>query len=150
MSSCMAVENNTNQTRQKLVLNQISRSDILGMDCKKHQSRMNIYTGSNDVLYWLYNSQQISKGKTGIYLWIFGIFTFWWGLAPSWQHLFWLLISMLSQRSWTVLWVDTKIRGLKKKHCTYLNFGLSFEFWDMKKPDSKFFRPDPESERLDI
>ena len=56
----------------------------------------------------------------------------------------------LSQRSWTVLWVDTKIRGLKKKHCTYLNFGLSFEFWDMKKPDSKFFRPDPESERLDI
>ena len=29
---------------------------------------MNIYTGSNDVLYWLYNSQQISKGKTGIYL----------------------------------------------------------------------------------
>ena len=57
-----------NQTRQKLVLNQISRSDILGMDCKKHQSRMNIYTGSNDVLYWLYNSQQISKGKTGIYL----------------------------------------------------------------------------------
>ena len=72
----MAVENNTNQTRQKLVLNQISRSDILGMDCKKHQSRMNIYTGSNNVLYWLYNSQQISKGKTGIYLWIFGIFTF--------------------------------------------------------------------------
>ena len=31
----MAVENNTNQTRQKPVLNQISRSDILGMDCKK-------------------------------------------------------------------------------------------------------------------
>ena len=68
MSSCMAVENNTNQTRQKLVLNQIYRSDILGMDCKKDQSRMNIYIGSNDVLYWLYNSQQISKGKTGIYL----------------------------------------------------------------------------------
>ena len=70
MSSCMAVENNANQTRQKLVLNQISRSDILEMqmDRKKHQSRINIYTGSNDVLYWLYNSQQISKGKTGIYL----------------------------------------------------------------------------------
>ena len=47
---------------------------------------MNVYTGSNDVLYWLYNSHQISKGKTGIYLLIFGIFTFWWGLAPLWQH----------------------------------------------------------------
>ena len=70
----MAVENITNlqkknQTRQKLVLSQISRSaGISRMDCKKHQSRMNIYTGSNDVLYWLYNSQQISIGKTGIYL----------------------------------------------------------------------------------
>ena len=56
---------------------------------------------------------------------------------------------MLSQRSWTVLWVDTKIRGLEKKPCTYLNFGLFFEFWDMKKPDLKFFRPDLESEKLD-
>ena len=28
---------------------------------------MNIYTGSNDVSYWLYNSQQNSIGKTGIY-----------------------------------------------------------------------------------
>ena len=64
----MAVESNTNlrekkQTRQKLLLSQISRSDISRMDCKKHQSRMN-----NDVSYWLYNSQQISKGNTGIYL----------------------------------------------------------------------------------
>ena len=25
------------------------------MDCKKYQTRINIYTGSNDVLYWLYN-----------------------------------------------------------------------------------------------
>ena len=69
----MAVESNTNlrekkQTRQKLRLSQISRSDISRMDCKKHQSRMNVYTGSNDVSYWLYNSQQISKGNTGIYL----------------------------------------------------------------------------------
>ena len=73
--SLMAVENITNlqkknQTRQKLGQSQISRSaGISRMDCKKHQSKMmNIYTGSNDVLYWLYNSQQISKGKTGIYL----------------------------------------------------------------------------------
>ena len=29
---------------------------------------MNVYTGSNDVLYWLYNSHQICKGKTGLYL----------------------------------------------------------------------------------
>ena len=71
-------------------------------------------------------------------------------LAPLWQHLFWLLISVLCQPSWTVLWVDTEIRGLEKKHWAYLNFGLSFEFWDMNKPDSKFFCPDPESERLDI
>ena len=28
---------------------------------------MNIYTGSNDVLYWLYSSQQISTEKTGIF-----------------------------------------------------------------------------------
>ena len=32
------------------------------MDCKKKQSRMNVYSGSNDV------SQQISKRKTEIYL----------------------------------------------------------------------------------
>ena len=25
------------------------------MDCKKYQTRINVYTGSNDVLYWLYN-----------------------------------------------------------------------------------------------
>ena len=105
---------------------------------------MNGYIGSNDVLYWYYNSQQVSQGKTGIYFWMFGIFTF---LAPLWQHLFWLLISILSQLSWTV-WVDTEIRELEKKHCTYLSFGLSFKFWDMNKPDSKFFCPDPESERL--
>ena len=37
---------------------------------------MFIYTGSNDVLHWYYSSQQESKGKTGIYLGIFGIFTF--------------------------------------------------------------------------
>ena len=29
---------------------------------------MSVYTGSNDVLDWYYNSQQESKGKTGIYL----------------------------------------------------------------------------------
>ena len=57
------------------------------MDFKKNQSRMNVYTSSNDVLYWLYNSHQIwSKEKTGTYLWIFGIFTFCWGLALLWQH----------------------------------------------------------------
>ena len=71
---------------QILVLSQLSKSDISRMDFKKHQSRMNFYTGSNDVLYWLYNSQQICKEKTGIYLWIFGIFTFWWSLASLWQH----------------------------------------------------------------
>ena len=42
---------------------------------------MNVYSGSNDV------SQQISKRKTEIYLRIFDVFTFWWGIAPSWQHL---------------------------------------------------------------
>ena len=81
----MTVENNTNiykgrerkQTRQKLVLSQISLPDISRMGCKMHQSIMSLYTGSNDVLYWLYNSHQISKGKAGIYLLNFGIFTFW-------------------------------------------------------------------------
>ena len=28
---------------------------------------MNGYIGSNDVLYWYYNSQQVSQEKTGIY-----------------------------------------------------------------------------------
>ena len=149
----MAVKNNTIfRKKTKLDKNWCSVKSpdqicISRMDCEKHQSRMNVYTGCNDVLYWYYNSQQVSKGKTGIYLWMFGIFTF---LAPLWQHLFWLLISMLSQPSWTVLWVDTEIRGgLEKKHCTYLRFGLSFEFWDMNKPDSKLFFSDPESERLE-
>ena len=32
----------------------------------------------------------------------------------------------------------------------YLNFGLSCKFWDMNKSESKFFRPDPESEKLDF
>ena len=109
---------------------------------------MNLYTGSNDVLYWLYNSHQISKG---IYLLGFGIFTFWWGLSPLWPH-FACFISMLSQPSWTVLWADTEITGLEEKH--YLpKFGslatLSFEIC-MNKPDSKFFCSDPESERLEI
>ena len=151
----MAVKNNTNfRKKTKLDKNWCSVKSpdqicISRMDCEKHQSRMNVYTDCNDVLYWHYNSQQVSKGKTGIYLWMFGIFTF---LAPLWQHLFWLLISMLSQPSWTVLWVDTEIggRGLEKKHFTYLSFGLSFGFWDMNKPDSKFFFSDPESERLEI
>ena len=144
------MENNTNlRKKTKLDKNWCSAKSpdqiyISGKDCKKHQNRTNGYIGSNDVLYWYYNSQQVSQGKTGIYLWMFGIFTF---LAPLWQHLFWLLISILSQPSWTV-WVDTEIRELEKKHCTYLSFGLSFEFWDMNKPDSKFFCPDPESERL--
>ena len=83
-----------NQTRQKVVLSQISQSDTSRMDCKKHQSRMNVYTGSNDVLYWLYNSHQISKGKTGNYPWIFG---------STLVTAFWLLISMLSQPSRTAL-----------------------------------------------
>ena len=56
------------------------------MDFKKHQSRMNVYAGSSDVLYWVYISHQICTGKTGVYLYIFGIFTFWRGLAPFWQH----------------------------------------------------------------
>ena len=71
----MALENNT-KLREKNKLEKTGAepkspdqiSDISRMDCKKHQSRMNVYTGSNDVLYWYYNSQQISKGKTGIYL----------------------------------------------------------------------------------
>ena len=29
--------------------------DTLRMECKKHQSRMNVYAGCNDVLYSLYN-----------------------------------------------------------------------------------------------
>ena len=149
----MAAENNTNLRKEtKLDKNWCSAnsSDQISPELTVKSTRAEwifIYSGSNDVLYWYYNSQQESKGKTGIYLWILGIFTF---LAPLWQHLLCLLISMLWQPSWTVLWVDTKIRGLEKKQCTYLNFGLSFEFWDMNKPDSKVFRPDPESERLDI
>ena len=35
--------------------------DILRMEYKKHQSRMNVYAGSNDVLYWPYN--RFSKEK---------------------------------------------------------------------------------------
>ena len=82
IASYMTVENNTNlykgrerkpdQTKTGAQPNLLV--DISRMGCKKHQSRMNLYTGSNDVLYWLYNSHQISKG---IQLLGFGIFTFW-------------------------------------------------------------------------
>ena len=45
------LERKSNQTKTDAQQN----SDISRMDCKKHQSRMNVYNGSNDVLYWLYN-----------------------------------------------------------------------------------------------
>ena len=45
-------ERKLNLTKSEAQPNQ----DISRMDCKKPQSRMNIYTGSsNDVLYWLCN-----------------------------------------------------------------------------------------------
>ena len=50
----MAVESNKN-LRKKLNQTQTDAQqnpDILRMECKKHQSRMNVYAGSNDVLYW--------------------------------------------------------------------------------------------------
>ena len=85
----MAAENNTNLRKEtKLDKNWCSAnsSDQISPELTVKSTRAEwifIYSGSNDVLYWYYNSQQESKGKTGIYLWIFGIFTF---LAPLWQH----------------------------------------------------------------
>ena len=52
------LERKPNQTKTDAQKN----PDISRMDCKKKQSRMNVYSGSNDV------SQQISKRKTEIYL----------------------------------------------------------------------------------
>ena len=45
------LERKPNQTK----IDAQQNPDISTMDCKKHQSRMNVYAGSNDVLYWLYN-----------------------------------------------------------------------------------------------
>ena len=45
------LERKPNQTKTDSQQN----PDISRMDYKKHQSRMNVYAGSNDVLYWLYN-----------------------------------------------------------------------------------------------
>ena len=45
------LERKLNQTQTDAQQN----PDILRMECKKHQSRMNVYAGSNDVLYWPYN-----------------------------------------------------------------------------------------------
>ena len=45
------LERKPNQTK----IDAQKNPDISRMDCKMHQSRMNVYTGSNDVLYWLYN-----------------------------------------------------------------------------------------------
>ena len=45
------LERKPNQTKTDAQLN----PDISRMDSEKHQSRINVYAGSNDVLYWLYN-----------------------------------------------------------------------------------------------
>ena len=45
------LERKPNQTKTDSQQN----PDISRMDYKKHQSRMNVYAGSNDVLYWLCN-----------------------------------------------------------------------------------------------
>ena len=45
------LERKLNQTKTDAHQN----PDILRMECKKHQSRMDVYASSNDVLYWLYN-----------------------------------------------------------------------------------------------
>ena len=45
------LERKLNQTKTDAQQN----PDTLRMECKKHQSRMNVYAGCNDVLYSLYN-----------------------------------------------------------------------------------------------
>ena len=45
------LERKPNQTKTDAQLN----PDISRMDYKKHQGRISLYAGSNDVLYWLYN-----------------------------------------------------------------------------------------------
>ena len=45
------LERKLNQTKTDTQQN----ADILRMECKKHQSRVNVYACSNDVLYWPYN-----------------------------------------------------------------------------------------------
>ena len=40
-------------------------------------------------------------------------------------------------------YLDKGVRKERHSKTLYLNFGLPFEFWDMNKPDSKFFRPVP-------
>ena len=45
------LERKPNQTKTDAQLN----PDISRMDSKKHQSRISVYDGSNDALYWLYN-----------------------------------------------------------------------------------------------
>ena len=85
----MAAENNTNlREKTKLDKNWCSANsrDQMSREWTVKSTRAEwIYAGSNDVLYWYYNSQQESKGKSGIYLRSFDIFTF---LAPLWQYLF--------------------------------------------------------------
>ena len=51
------LKRNLNQTKTDAQQN----PDILRMDCKKHQSRINVYVGSSDVFYWLYNRFLMEK-----------------------------------------------------------------------------------------
>ena len=68
----------------------------------------------------------------------------------------WLSNIIFSEPSRTLLWIDRSgprfqicAGGWKRKtYKSNVNFGLFCEFPD--KSDSKFLRPDPESERLDI
>ena len=41
------------------------------MDCKNYQSRINVYAGSNDILYWLYNRLLKEKPECLVFL-LFG------------------------------------------------------------------------------
>ena len=49
-----------------------------------------------------------------------------------------------------LLTFSNEVRKERLSKTLHLIFGLSFEFWDMNKLNSKFFRPDSGSERLDI
>ena len=148
---CMAVENNTNlKKKTKLEKNWCSgKFRYLEMDCKKHQSRIIVYTGSNDVLYWLYNRILNEKLEFTCEFLVF-IYGFLWGVA--------LLDSIfgcqfLCYPSPVELYYGTLDKGVRKERLSkamYPNFGLFFEFSDMNKPDSRLFPSDPESKRLDI
>ena len=65
------LERKLNQTKTDAQQN----PDILRMECKKHQSRMNVYAGSNDVLYWPYNrflKEQLEFASEFLVFFLFG------------------------------------------------------------------------------